>query len=158
MKQIVLKIGLCVLLAVVSISSNAQIKEFQKYASMEDVTYVYISKFMLKMAGMGNIAPVNGVNLKKLMKEVDGIQVISTDELSACKNLRKSVTSLLNDGKYETLMQVNEDDTSTSIYYINKKEQSAVVLVVENKDDHDIQVIVFSGKFKIEDVMQIVEK
>ena len=158
MKQIVLKIGLCVLLAVVSISSNAQIKEFQKYASMEDVTYVYISKFMLKMAGMGNIAPVDGVNLKKLMKEVDGIQVISTDGPSAHSNLRKSVTSLLSAGKYETLMQINEDDTSTSIYYINKKEQSAVVLVVENKDNHDIQVIVFSGKFKIEDVMQIVEK
>ena len=34
-----------------SLTANAQVKAFEKYADMKNVSYVYISKYMLGMAG-----------------------------------------------------------------------------------------------------------
>ena len=51
MKQIIIKTLLGIMVALCSLTANAQVKAFEKYADMKNVTYVYISKYMLSMAG-----------------------------------------------------------------------------------------------------------
>ena len=47
MKQKMTRTLLCIMVAMASLTVNAQVKAFEKYADMKNVSYVYISKYML---------------------------------------------------------------------------------------------------------------
>ena len=53
------------------------------------------------------------------------------------------------------MMQVNEDDSKVNIYHHIGKQQSAVIMQVD--DDDELTILVFSGKFTLEDVMKMTE-
>jgi hypothetical protein len=52
-------------------------------------------------------------------------------------------------------MQMNEDDSKVNIFHHIGKQQSAVIMQVEGDDD--LSILVFSGKFTLEDVMKMTE-
>ena len=66
MKQKIIKILIGIMVATCSLNANAQVKAFEKYADMKNVTYVYISKYMLSMAGKNATPSVPGVDIKTL--------------------------------------------------------------------------------------------
>ncbi|MBO7592332.1 MAG: DUF4252 domain-containing protein [Bacteroidaceae bacterium] len=152
MKTIV-KIILCVAMLAASTTANAQMKEFEKYADTKNVTYVFISKFMLRMAGKGSTPSVPGVNTKSLMNKLDGIQIITSEDKNAIARLKTDAQSIVKQGKYELLMQVDEDEDKVRIYHKEGKKQSAVVMMAD--EDGEFAVIVFSGTFTLEDVQKI---
>jgi len=155
MKSIAIRIILCVAMMVLSLQANAQVKEFEKYADTKNVTYVYISKFMLRMVGKGSSPSVPGVNTQSIMNKLNGIQIISTEENSAAARLKAETQSIIKQGKYELLLQVDEDDEKVHIYHREGKQQSVVVMLSD--DDGEVSVIVFSGTFTLEDVMKMTE-
>ncbi len=55
MKQIIIRTLLCAIVAMASLTVNAQVKAFEKYADMKNVSYVYISKYMLGMASKASM-------------------------------------------------------------------------------------------------------
>ena len=73
MKQIIIKVLLCVVSALSSLTVNAQVKAFEKYADVKDVTYVYISKYMLSMAGKNAAPSVPGIDIKTLAGKLTGM-------------------------------------------------------------------------------------
>lgn len=155
MKSIAIRIILCVAMMVLSLQANAQVKEFEKYADTKNVTYVYISKFMLRMVGKGSSPSVPGVNTQSIMNKLNGIQIISTEENSAAARLKAETQNIIKQGKYELLLQVDEDDEKVHIYHREGKQQSVVVMLSD--DDGEVSVIVFSGTFTLEDVMKMTE-
>ena len=52
-------------------------------------------------------------------------------------------------------MQMNEDDSKVNIYHCIAKQQSAVVMQVE--DEEELTLMVFSGKFTLADVMKMAQ-
>jgi hypothetical protein len=136
-----------------SLQANAQVKEFEKYADTKNVTYVYISKFMLRMVGKGSSPSVPGVNTQSIMNKLNGIQIISSEEEAATARLKTETQSIIKQGKYELLMQVDENDEKVRIYHREGKQQSAVVMMAD--EDGEFSVIVFSGTFTLEDVMTL---
>ena len=155
MKQTIVKTLVCVALALSSHTANAQVKAFEKYSDMKDVSYVYISKYMLSMAGK-NVAPtVPGIDIKTLANKLTGIQIITTEHKAAQKKLKNEVKAIMDKDKYELLMQMNEDDNKVNIFHHVGKQQSAVIMQVE--DDDETTVMVFSGKFTLEDVMKMTQ-
>jgi hypothetical protein len=155
MKQTIVKTLVCVALALSSLTANAQVKAFEKYSDMKDVSYVYISKYMLSMAGK-NVAPtVPGIDTKTLANKLTGIQIITTEHKAAQKKLKNEVKAIMDKDKYELLMQMNEDDNKVNIFHHVGKQQSAVIMQVE--DDDETTVMVFSGKFTLEDVMKMTQ-
>ena len=50
---------------------------------------------------------------------------------------------------------MNEDDNRVNIFHHVDKQQSAVIMLVE--DDEQVVVMVFSGKFTLEDVMKMTQ-
>lgn len=152
MKTIV-KIILCVAMLAASTTANAQMKEFEKYADTKNVTYVYISKYMLSMAGKNAAPSVPNVNMKSLTSKLTGIQLINSDEKAARTKLKNDVSSIIARDKYTLLMQVKEDGDKVDIYYHVDKRNSAVVMLVE--EDDEVNVIVFSGTFTLDDVMKM---
>lgn len=153
MKQIIIKTLIGIVVATCSLNANAQVKAFEKYADMKNVTYVYISKYMLGMAGKMATPSVPGVDIKTLAGKLTGIQIISTENKAAQAKLKNDVKGILARDKYELLMQMNEDGDRVNIYHHIAKQQSAVVMQVE--DNEEVTLMVFSGKFTLEDVMKM---
>ena len=139
--------------AACSLHANAQVKAFEKYADMKNVTYVYISKYMLGMAGKNATPSVPGVDTRTLAGKLTGIQIINTENKAAKTKLKSDVKAILAKGKYELLMQMNEDDSKVNIYHCIAKQQSAVVMQTE--DNEELSLMIFSGKFTLDDVMKM---
>ena len=155
MKQTIIKALLCVVVALCSLNANAQVKAFEKYADMKNVTYVFISKYMLGMAGKNAGLSVPGVDVKTLGNKLTGIQIITSENKAARTKLKNEVKAIMAKDKYELLMQVNEDDSKVNIFHHVTKQQSAVIMQVE--DDEELTILVFSGKFSLEDVMKMTQ-
>ena len=155
MKQIIIKTLIGIMVATCSLNANAQVKAFEKYADMKNVTYVYISKYMLSMAGKNATPSVPGVDIKTLAGKLTGIQIINTENKAAQAKLKNDVKGIISRDKYELLMQMNEDDSRVNIYHHITKQQSAVVMQVEDKEE--LTLMVFSGKFTLDDVMKMAQ-
>ena len=155
MKQIIIKNLLGIMVVLCSLTANAQVKAFEKYADAKNVTYVYISKYMLSMAGKNATPSVPGVDIKTLAGKLTGIQIINTENKAAQAKLKNDVKGIISRDKYELLMQMNEDDSRVNIYHCIAKQQSAVVMQVEDKEE--LTLMVFSGKFTLDDVMKMAQ-
>ena len=153
MKQIIIKTLLGIVVALGSLHANAQVKAFEKYADAKNVTYVFISKFMLQMAGKDAAPSVPGVDTKSLMKKLNGIQIINSDDKNAIARLKADTQSFVKQGKYELLMQVDEDGDKVRIYHRDGKQKSAVIMMADEEDE--FSVIVFSGTFTLADVQKM---
>ena len=155
MKQIIIKTLLGIVVSLCSLNANAQVKAFEKYADTKNVTYVYISKYMLGMAGKNATPSVPGVDIKTLAGKLTGIQIVSTENKAAQAKLKNDAKSIMAKDKYELLMQMKEDDSKVNIYHHIAKQQSAVVMQVE--DNEELTLMIFSGKFTLEDVMKMAQ-
>ena len=150
-----IKFLLCVVVALGSLSAHAQVKAFEKYADVKNVSYVYISKYMLGMAGRNAAPKVLGIDTKTLAGKLTGIQIISSEHKEAQAKLKSDVKSIMEKDKYELMMQMNEEDSKVNIFHHIDKKQSAVIMQVE--EDDEMTVIVFSGKFTLDDVMKMTQ-
>ena len=155
MKQVIIKVLLCIVVALGCLTANAQVKAFEKYADTKNVTYVFISKYMLSMAGKNAAPSVPGIDTKTLAGKLTGIQIITSEDHAAQKKLKSDVKSIMAKDKYELLMQMNEDDNKVNIFHHVDKQQSAVIMLVEGDDE--TSVTVFSGKFTLDDVTKMTQ-
>ena len=144
---------LCIMVAISSLTVNAQVKAFEKYADMKNVSYVYISKYMLGMASKTSMPSVPGVDTKSLASKLTGIQIISSEEKTARVKLKNDVKDILAHDKYEVLMQIREDGDKVDIYHCVGKQQSVVVMLMD--EDDSATVMIFSGNFTLDDVMKM---
>ena len=144
---------LCIMVAMASLTINAQVKAFEKYADMKNVSYVYISKYMLGMASKASMPSVPGVDTKSLASKLTGLQIISSEEKTARAKLRNDVKDILARDKYEVLMQIREDGDKVDIYHCVGKQQSVVVMLMD--EDDSATVMIFSGHFTMDDVMKM---
>jgi hypothetical protein len=136
-----------------SITVNAQVKAFEKYADMKNVSYVYISKYMLGMASKASMPSVPGVDTKTLASKLTGLQIISSEEKTTRTKLKNDVKDILDRDKYEVLMQIREDGDKVDIYHCVGKQQSVVVMLMD--EDDSATVMIFSGNFTMDDVMKM---
>ena len=148
-----IRILLCTVVAMASLTVNAQVKAFEKYADMKNVSYVYISKYMLGMAGKTAAPSFPGVDMKSLASKLTGIQIVSSEEKTARTKLRNDVKDIFVRDKYEVLMQMREDDSKVDIYHCVGKQQSVVVMLTD--EDDSTTVMIFSGNFTLDDVMKM---
>ena len=155
MKQKMIRTLLCIMVAMASLTINAQVKAFEKYADMKNVSYVYISKYMLGMASKASMPSVPGVDTKSLASKLTGIQIISSEEKTTRVKLRNDVKDILARDKYEVLMQIREDGDKVDIYHCVGKQQSVVVMLMD--EDDSATVMIFSGHFTMDDVMKMTE-
>ena len=107
------------------------------------------------MVGKQATPQVPGVDVKSLASKLSGIQIIHADSKNAQNKLKNDIKSLIAKDKYELLMQMNEDNSKVNIYHHIGKQQSIVAMLVDEKDD--VTIMVFSGKFTLEDVMKMTQ-
>ena len=139
-----------------SVCSYGQQSFFDKYAEMDGVTSVYITKSMLSLFPKGQ-ANVNGVNIGNIASRLDNIQILSTDEQPIVDKLRKETSHINTRNGYEELMRVREDGEKTTIYFKDsKKDKKEFVLLQDAKDEFTIISIV--GDLTLQEIQGIINK
>ena len=137
-----------------SICSYGQQSFFDKYAEMEGVTSVYITKSMLSLFPKGQTS-VNGVNIGNIASRLDNIQILSADEQPIIDKLRKESSVINTRNGYEELMRVREDGEKTTIYFKDgKKDKKEFVLLLDEKDEFTIISIV--GDLTLQEIQGII--
>ena len=81
---------------------------FDKYADLDGVTSVYITKSMLSLFPKGK-TNVNGIDIGDIASRLDNIQILSTEEKDIIEKLRKETSSIHTKNGYEELIRVRED-------------------------------------------------
>ena len=107
------------------------------------------------MASKNATPSVPGVDINTLLNKLTGIQIVSAENKVARTKLKNDVKAMMAKDKYKVLMQMNEDDSKVNIFHCVDKKLSAVVMLVEDNDE--VTVMVFSGKFTLEDVMKMTQ-
>ena len=137
-----------------SVCSYGQQSFFDKYAEMEGVTSVYISKSMLSLFPKGQ-TNVNGINIGDIASRLDNIQILSADEQPIVDKLRKETSHINTRNGYEELMRVREDGEKTTIYFKDgKKDKKEFLLLQDAKDEFTIISIV--GDLTLQEIQGIV--
>lgn len=137
-----------------SICSYGQQSFFDKYAEMEGVSSVYITKSMLSLFPKGQTS-VNGVNIGNIASRLDNIQILSADEQPIIDKLRKETSVINTRNGYEELMRVRQDGEKTTIYFKNgKKDKKEFVLLLDEKDEFTIISIV--GDLTLQEIQGII--
>lgn len=148
------KILFALMLMLTTITASAQVKAFEKYSDTEGVTYVYISKALLRMAGAFNMPSAPGTNMKNIIPKVDAIQIITSMEDDMASRLKREAENIVKNQNYELLMQVDDDGDKVRIYHHEGKKQSAIIMITTSDDE--TVVIAFSGTFTLKDVESMV--
>lgn len=151
------RINILVILATVfSLFAQAQQSFFDKYAEMEGVTSVYISKSMLSLLPNVN-STVNGIHIGDIANCLDNIQILSSDESAIISKLRKETADINTQNGYEELMRVREDGEKTTIYFKDKKgKKKEFVLLIDEKDE--LTIISIVGDLTLQEIQGMIQK
>ncbi|MDR1257825.1 MAG: DUF4252 domain-containing protein [Tannerellaceae bacterium] len=140
--------ALCLLAAGIC---QAQNKLFDKYADMDNVTYVYISKAMFNM--MPTVVSDIGLSLTNMKGKIESLQLVSSEQKDEMEKMRKEFTQLY--GRYhQELMRLHSGKTHTVFYAIvdGNKVEDLVMLADTDSTFVAIQIL---GKFTIKDIQDI---
>lgn len=144
-----MKLMMVVTMMFSAISAAAQVKAFEKYSDMKGVSYVYISKAMLKLASNFAAPSIPGTNMDNIIPKLSAIQIISAGG-STSKKIKADAINIVNKDNYEMLMQVDEDDNKVRIYHREGSKQSVIIML--SGSQNGVAVIVFSGSFTLKDI------
>ena len=129
------------LLTLSTLFCQAQQSFFDKYAEMDGVTSVYITKSMLKMFPSMS-GTINGVDVGNLANKLENIQILSADDSSIIEQLRKDTKHINSKNGYEELIRVRDDGDKTTIYFKEQKKNSEFILITDSGNEFNIISIV----------------
>ena len=129
----------------------AQNKLFDKYADMDDVTSVYISKKMFQMMPVMETA---GLNLANLKGKIESLQILTTQKADLRERMRGELKALI--GKdHEELMRVKDGKTKANFYVKQQGELIQELIMIADMDDGGFSVMQLLGRFTLQDVQEI---
>ena len=128
----------------------AQDRLFEKYADMDNVTSVFISKKMFEM--MPNIES-GGLDLMNLKGKINNLQILTSEKREIRDQMRKEFSSLISKS-HEELMRVKDNDTRASFYIVQNGDLIKEMIMLADTDS-DYVVIRITGKFTLEDIQEV---
>lgn len=142
---------LIILMCCASIVS-AQNKLIEKFADMDGVTSVFISKSMLQM--MPNMK-TEGIDIGGIAGKLESILIL-TSEKASISNMMKNEIHFFNSNKsYEELMRVKDEGTRVT-FYIKRKNNNKIGELVMFVDEHpEFVFIQIKGDMTLQDIQNI---
>ena len=128
----------------------AQDKLFDKYADMNNVTSVYISKKMFQMIPS---IESGGLNLANLKGKIENMQILTSDKQEIKENMKKDFSNII--GKsHEMLMRVKDNNTN-AVFYAEQKGDLINEMIMLADSDSSYVVIRLTGKFTLQDIQDV---
>ena len=144
------------LLTLSTLFCQAQQSFFDKYAEMDGVSSVYITKSMLKMFPSMS-GKINGVDVGNLASKLENIQILSADDPNIIEQLRKDTKHINSKNGYEELIRVRDDGDKTTIYFKEKKKNSEFILITDEGNEFTI-VSIIGGDLTLKDIQEMTTK
>ena len=144
------------LLTLSTLFCQAQQSFFDKYAEMDGVSSVYITKSMLKMFPSMS-GKINGVDVGNLASKLENIQILSADDSNIIEQLRKDTKHINSKNGYEELIRVRDDGDKTTIYFKEKKKNSEFILITDEGNEFTI-VSIIGGDLTLKDIQEMTTK
>ena len=142
------------LLSLCSLFNYAQESFFDKYADMEGVTSVYISKAMLSL--MPDMK-TEEIYIGELASKLDNIQILNCEKASVTAQIKKDISYISPKNGYEELMRINDEGEKTIIYLKrNKNKEKEFVLMSQEKNEFTI--IAITGNLTLQEIQGIINK
>lgn len=174
MKRLILS----ALVAIVALAAHAQHDYFEKYADLEGVTSVYISKTMFKlMQGLPMEIGTDDVDMGKIIGKLDGLYILTTEEPEIMEALRKETAFITksddfeciksktktkeyvsrseNNG-YEEIVRIKEDGQKVAIYMKEEEDARTEYVVIVDSPDDEYVIMIFTGTLLPKDVQGII--
>lgn len=142
------------LLALCSVYTYAQEHFFDKFAEMEGVASVYISKTMLSL--MPDVQ-AEGINIGEIASKLDCIRILSCDKPEIIERLKKETAFINPKNGYEELMRINDKGEKTTIYLKQNKSGIKEVVLLNNEKE-DFQLVSITGTLTLKEIQQLVKK
>ena len=139
MKKI-MAISVMLLIAVGAFAQEGK-RLYNKYSDQEGVSAVYISPAMFKLMGQLpdiNVETADGkkMDMAPLVRSFSGFYMLSFEKKSAASaELYKEVTSLVNKGNFELLMEVKDDGSTVRMYTLGDEKVVNSFVCIINEDD-----------------------
>ena len=140
MKKII-AISVMLLIAVGAFAQEGK-RLYNKYSDQEGVSAVYISPAMFKLMGQLpdiNVETADGkkMDMAPLVRSFSGFYMLSFEKKSAASaELYKEVTSLVNQGNFELLMEVKDDGSTVRMYTLgDEKVVNSFVCIINEEDE-----------------------
>ncbi len=115
---------------------------YNKYSDQEGVSAVYISPAMFKLMGQLpdiNVETADGkkMDMAPLIRSFSGFYMLSFEKMSAASaELYKEVTSMVNKGGFELLMEVKDDGSTIRMYTLgDEKVVNSFVCIINEEDE-----------------------
>ena len=114
---------------------------YNKYSDQEGVSAVYISPAMFKLMGQLpdiNVETADGkkMDMAPLVRSFSGFYMLSFEKKSAASaELYKEVTSMVNKGNFELLMEVKDDGSTVRMYTLGDEKVVNSFVCIINEDD-----------------------
>ena len=131
----------------------AQSKLFDKYADMDNVTSVFISKAMFQM--MPKIEKV-GINMVNLKGKIESLQLVSSENKDKMTQMKKDFAQLVT-SKHQELMRVKEGKSRVN-FYSDMQGDKIKELIMLVDDDDNYTAILLVGNFTLKDIQEIVKQ
>lgn len=146
------------LLSLCSLFTYAQESFFDKYADMEGVTSVYISKAMLSL--MLSLMPdmkTEEIYIGELASKLDNIQILNCEKASVTAQIKKDISYISPKNGYQELIRINDEGEKVTIFQKqNKGKQKEFVLLCE--EQNELTIIIITGNLTLQEIQSIVNK
>ena len=149
-------------IAITSFSSIAQTSSTEKFqkpsfdeiSKFQGVTSIYLSKFMLKMAG--NTAFNFEPRIGAIAKDLDSIEIIVCEDKTSSHRINKRLSDLIPTLNLETLAKINDEDEKVNIYgYPHDDVFTYLLMTVDDGDE--LIILSMSGNISIEKVAELTQ-
>lgn len=130
----------------------AQNKLIDKYADMDGVTSVFISKTMLQM--MPNMK-TEGLDIGGIAGKLESIVILTSEKASISNMMKGEIRNYASNKRYEELMRVREEGSHVT-FYIKKKPNNKIgelVMFVDEKPE--FVFIQITGDMTLQDIQNI---
>lgn len=142
------------LLSLCSLFTYAQDSFFDKFADMDGVTSVYISKAMLSMIPD---MQTEGVNIGGVASKLDNIQILSCEKPAIIAKLKKETEFISPKNGYEELVRINDEGEKTTIYLKHNKNGKKEFVLLNNEKE-EFTIIVITGNLTLQEIQGIINK
>ena len=144
-------IAAALLMGVASYAQSAK-SIYNKYSEEPKVSAVYVSPAMFRLIGKLPELELadEDVDISRIIKSLEGMYILSTENLAMGTRICDDVDKLLRSGKYELLMEAKDDGEVMKMYTVTKGEFITSFVMLSVNDD-EVDFIGFDGQIRNSD-------
>lgn len=144
MKRIILSLIVCILCS--TFVANAQNEIFSKYAEIENIDYVCITKQMLKLLGPSG-AKVKGIRMLGMTDNLELVIIVNSTNPEAMEIMKKDYQSLKKDRNYEVVMESRSEKGERVTTMLNTKKIVKEFIMYIDNGKNEQAFILITGEF-----------